>query len=703
MQVFARNGFARKMTLMAMLASGLGSTCLILALLGYDTVSAREQLNRRLETLATIVGQNSAASLLFHDPGAATEVLSAMEAERSVAAACLYDRTGALFAEFRRAETVKHCSAQAGKQSQPLADDVTVSRTIEQQGAVAGTLRLEADTAEIPRRRVHMLRISGGLLLLAMVVSAIAGSLLQERISKPLRDLASAMRQVTDEQNFATRVSSSGANEITQLSDNFNVMLTELERRAAEKAKFEERLHHQAHNDELTGLPNRRLLADRLARGVEAARRRQNQIALLYIDLDGFKRVNDTLGHAVGDLLLREVAQRFQARTRSADTVARLGGDEFSVVLADIKNPEQASAVALDLLARIAPAFNIAGHEIMIGASIGIALSSASGSDPQEMLLQADSAMYDAKRSGKNCVRFFSESLGYSLREHVDLENQLRHALAGGQICVHFQPKFGAASGRLSGFEALARWNHPEMGWVSPARFIPVAEECGLIVPLGMTVLEQACREAAQWREITGHRVPVAVNVSSVQLRDETLVGAVADVLRRTGLDPASLQLELTESIMLDRAGAADVLQGLAAMGVELAIDDFGTGYSSLSCLRELPFKALKIDMSFTKGLEARDGTEAVVRSIVALGRNLDMRVIAEGVETEAQMSSLVAMGCDELQGYLLGRPTNEPRGYLEMGGESCALPSLPGTEPDGREWRADAEFVAVSSDDLPR
>jgi diguanylate cyclase len=680
MRILVRNGLAQKMALVAMLASGVGSTCLIAALLAYDSVNARDQMNRRLETLATIVGQNSAASMLFHDPAAATEVLSALEAERSVASACLYDGSGALFAEFQRTQAEGRCAPRAAAQTERRANDVTVSRAIEQHGVLAGTLRLEADTGEIPRRRTHMLRVSGGLLLLAMVVSVTAGSLLQKKISKPLRDLASAMRQVTEEQDFAARVSSSGAHEITQLSDDFNIMLAELEKRAQEKAKFEELLRRQAHHDELTGLPNRRLLTDRLTAAIEAAKRRRNQIALLYIDLDGFKRVNDSLGHAVGDLLLCEVAHRFRSRIRSSDTLARLGGDEFSVVLGDITGPEQAYTAARDLLDRLGPVFAIAGHEISIGASIGITLSDPDGSDPQQLLLQADSAMYDAKRSGRNCAHFFSEALGCSIRERLDLENELRHALSDGSVHVHYQPKFTAATGQLSGFEALARWNHPQMGSISPARFIPVAEDSGLIVPLGMTVLEQACRQAALWRQIAREPVPVAVNASSFQFRDEHFADAVADVLQRTGLDPELLQLELTESMMIDHTGGgADMLHRLAAKGVELAIDDFGTGYSCLSYLRNLPFGALKIDRSFVRELETHQGTEATVRSIVTLGHNLGMRVTAEGVETEAQKQSLTAMGCDELQGYLLGRPTGEPLTYLEAEADSpaCALRSI--------------------------
>jgi diguanylate cyclase (GGDEF)-like protein len=430
-------------------------------------------------------------------------------------------------------------------------------------------------------------------------------------------------------------------------------------------------LQHQALNDDLTGLPNRRLLADRLTHALGVARREGQQVALLYIDLDGFKLVNDSLGHVIGDQLLRQVADRLRSRVRSSDTLARLGGDEFAVVMNGNAVREQAAVAAVALLAILAPPFQVEEHEITISASIGMSVFPENGTTPMDLLQQADSAMYAAKRLGKNQLTAFSDELGASIRERLMLETDLRTAIVRGEICAWYQPEFEVATGKLMRFEALARWMHPTLGSVPPGKFIPIAEETGLIVPLGNHIMEAACREAARWQRMTGRAVQVAVNVSSLQLMRETFVPEVAEILAATGLDPHLLQIELTESITVNGAARVGIaMQELASLGVSLAIDDFGTGYSCLSYLPRLPFDALKIDRSFVSDLGVRSEVDAMVHALVNLAHNFGMKVIAEGVETEEQMARITELGCNEVQGYLLGKPTSTPQIYLSAGND---------------------------------
>jgi diguanylate cyclase len=484
--------------------------------------------------------------------------------------------------------------------------------------------------------------------------------------SKAIQDLSAAMKEVSRQKDFSRRVSVPESDEIAPLAIEFNKMLTELEVRDIAKQKAEDKLQYQALTDELTGLPNRRLLSDRLAQTLAIARREQNTVAVLYIDLDGFKLVNDSLGHMIGDILLTLVAERLQERIRHSDTLARLGGDEFTIVLTKLASRDDAARVAKSFLDVLAKPFFIESHEITISASIGITIFPEHGTEAVDLLQQADSAMYTAKRNGKNQVTYYTTELGSVVRERLSLENQLRGAITRGEISVHYQPEFNLATGRLTRFEALARWTHPTMGTISPSKFIPIAEESGLIVPLGAYIMERACVEAVHWQAASPDPIQVAVNVSSLQFMRESFVEEVTGILSRTGLPPRLLQIELTESVMLTGPErAAEIMKMLRSLGISVAIDDFGTGYSCFSYLPRLPFNALKIDRSFVKELESRVETKAMVQSLVALAKNLSMQVIVEGIETPEQLELIKKLGGNEVQGYLLGKPTPNPLSQL--------------------------------------
>jgi diguanylate cyclase len=378
--------------------------------------------------------------------------------------------------------------------------------------------------------------------------------------------------------------------------------------------------------------------------------------------------VNDSLGHPIGDLLLFQVASRLRSRVRQSDTLARVGGDEFTVILASLHKQEEAALVARSLLDSLAKPFLIEDHEITIGASIGISLFPDHGAAGTDLMQQADSAMYAAKRNGKNQAVYFSSDLGLLVRERMNLETQLRGAVARGEIAVYYQPEFDVASGRLVRFEALARWFHPVLGLIPPVKFIPIAEESGLIVPLGAYIMERACYEASQWQPLAPHPVQIAVNVSSIQFSRDSFEEEVVATLKRTGLKPELLQIELTETVMLGAVErSAEKMRRLRSLGISLAIDDFGTGYSCLSYLPSLPFDALKIDRSFVNGLKSKPEAIAMVHSLVGLAHNIGMRVIVEGIEDSEQLQLIRQLGGNEVQGYLLGRPTSDPGSRLSL------------------------------------
>jgi len=410
-------------------------------------------------------------------------------------------------------------------------------------------------------------------------------------------------------------------------------------------------------HDTLTGLPNRTLLADRIDQAMQRVTEQGGCFALMFIDLDGFKPVNDAFGHHMGDQLLREVGVRLREDLRSQDTLARIGGDEF-VLLVQLNAPDDALRLAARQVGLIGQAFRVAEHELQISASVGIAVYPGNGLTPQELLMNADAAMYHAKGTGKNGYSFFDASMNSDARRQLQLLQDLRHAVEHGEFRLYYQPKFDAANGRPVGAEALLRWEHPQLGLLLPDKFIELAEKTGLIIPIGEWVLNEACRQMREWYSEGYEDWRIAVNISALQFCHVGLVDSVARTLRLHRLPANNLTLEITETTAMSDADASmTVLKHLADMGVDLSIDDFGTGYSSLMYLKRLPANELKIDRGFVRDLEHDSDDAAIVSAIVALGQALGLRIVAEGVETDVQQSFLTQLGCDSLQGYFLGHP----------------------------------------------
>ena len=437
-------------------------------------------------------------------------------------------------------------------------------------------------------------------------------------------------------------------------------------RDVSERKKAEKRAQYLSQHDALTGLPNRFLMQDRLRQAIIQARRGGGVVALMFIDLDRFKTVNDEFGRVIGDALLKQVAERLRNCLRDTDTVARLGGDEFIIMIPDAANVDVVGEVAQRVLTEFSRPFSDRDQEMYVSASIGISLFPRDGSDPEELVKHADRAMYSAKDSGRNMYRYFTEDLNHEVRERAMLESGLRRAIDRGELRLFYQPTIDLHTRQAMGAEALVRWQHPTLGLISPGKFIPVAEESDLIFRLGEWVLKAACKQLHEWQR-EGLALQVAVNVSARQFRDPRLADLVMDVMSDARVDPRLVQIELTETaIMQDARASVMALERLKSRGVSISIDDFGTGYSSLSYLKRLPLDTLKVDRSFVRDIATDNNDAAIVRAIIGLARSLGKKVLAEGVEDDVQLSFLNNYGCNYGQGFLFGRPV-APEAFTEL------------------------------------
>lgn len=493
---------------------------------------------------------------------------------------------------------------------------------------------------------------------LAAIVSALVSHALLRRRQEVVELLVSENARRRKMEREIQRTNRTLERRVFERTQELELSNDRLREELAQRQGAEKRLEQLAHFDSLTGIPNRALFFDRLGAHIASSRRERTFFSVLFIDLDRFKSINDTLGHDVGDRLLQQVAAALRAVVRDSDTVARLGGDEFALILPAMKHKEDAAIVARKMLNTFSRPMQVRGHELYATPSIGISLYPEDGDTPELLVKNADTAMYKAKEAGRNGYRFYMAEMNERALERLEIETALRRALEASEFALHFQPKFEVRNRRLAGAEALLRWQRQGHGLVAPAEFVPLLEETGLIQPVGAWVIRQACRQIAAWRHAHVSPGPVAINVSARQFQNESLLLDLAEALEASGVPPAMLEVEITESVLASRRGEAlEALRRMKGLGVRLAIDDFGIGYSSLARLKEFPIDTIKVDRAFIRGIAQNPTDRHIVRTVIELAHGLGKEVVAEGVETEAQLAVLGELGCEFAQGYLLGRP----------------------------------------------
>ncbi|MEJ7139338.1 putative bifunctional diguanylate cyclase/phosphodiesterase [Amphibiibacter pelophylacis] len=653
-----RASIRRKLWLLSVLTVSLTALISMVLVIALTWTQRLQEAREGYQLKGRIVADNVVPAVVFNDPQTASEILRTFVNDPTVLRAALILPGGQGFAQYSRSPVQTTGADLSPGDSQTLRIPVMQSQT------VVATLLLDYDRAALYRG----LWISIGALalatLLSLAVSLYAARRLHRMIQDPLHDLSAVMKRISQGGDYSMRAPTDVAPEITEMSRSFNLMIEQIEQRRqaleaelAERKRMERQLEHLALHDTLTQLPNRNNLFIRLDQLIATARRSHTQVAVFFIDLDRFKQINDTLGHNVGDVVLRETAARLLALTRASDVLARIGGDEFVIAMPDA-SLASAALVAGKIIDCLSQDMVHDGKALTVTPSIGISLFPDDSASIVDLLKHADMAMYHAKTSGRNGFRFFSADLRDSMVRKVDIEMHLRDAIRNRELFMVYQPKFDFAGNRLASFEALIRWRHPTQGLIPPGDFIPVAEETGLIVEIGEWVLHEVARQSHLWERDFGLKVPVAVNVSSRQLRDGRLEEIMASAIESTQASRDCLELEITESaFMEDPEGIAPALKRLQEQGTKISIDDFGTGYSSLSYLKKLPLNYLKLDQTFVRDIERDPNDAAICHATISLAHSLGLEVIAEGIETPSQFEYLSRLGCDIGQGYYYSRP----------------------------------------------
>jgi len=638
-----------------------------------ETIAFRSSLVNNLTAQAKIIGNNSTAAIAFNDYQAAEETLSALKAIPNVVSAMIYAQDGRIFARYKRADLKHFPVPSPGKEDYEFGiNRLSVFQDIALDKEIIGTIYIQSDLKEL---YVRIIRNAGTvivLIALSIFVAFLLLSKLQHAITKPILDLTHLMQIVSTRRDYSVRSPIQRGDELGFLSKGFNEMLEQIQTRdteikrsyeqlsqeLAERKRAEETIKYMAYYDSLTGLPNRTLFNDRLSQTMLQAQRYGQKVAVVFFDLDNFKNINDTLGHTTGDLLLKAIAERLTNIIRGVDTISHQGGDEFSILISGINHVQDVAKIAQKILDALSEKIRLDEHEIFITASMGISLYPSDGDSAETLVKNADIAMYAAKEQGRNNYQFYTPAMNTIIFERITLENSIRKALEKDEFVVYYQPRINIKTGQITGMEALARWQHPDLGLTLPLKFIPLAEETGLIIPIGEQVMWKACKQNKMWQDSGFPHLCIGVNFSAKQFQQKNLIEMITKVLTNTGLKPDRLELEITEStIMRDIRHATSTLHELHEIGIKISIDDFGTGYSSLSYLKNFPIDMLKIDRSFLIGVTTNSDDKAIVDAIIAMAHILKLKVIAEGVETEEQMEFLRSHNCDEAQGYLFSKP----------------------------------------------
>ena len=626
--------------------------------------SFKQESSERLTALSEIIGADIELAMVFGDDKAVEKSITSLRADPAIKQIIVLNESGQIRAYFHKTDAgpsnlqqrLKTLRSRAGVQIFEM--NPVIERPIVLGTEHLGTILIEQDEYVITRKLSLSVGISIVVLLLALTLSFFLANRFQRIITDPVTAMATTMQEVSLTKDYSIRVPASDTDEMDILADRFNEMLSEIERRDVDLLDRQDQLHHMANFDVLTALPNRALFSDRLEQALRRAARSGERMAVLFIDLDDFKVINDTHGHRTGDRLLLETATRLAAGTRSEDTLARLGGDEFTIFLQDIKTVENALFVANKHIENLFSPYQIDDKRLFVSASIGVALFPEHGTTAESLIKSADSAMYLAKETGKNSVELFTDSLHLKLSEKLGLSNDLHRALEQGEFELYYQPRINLVRNSWAGAEALIRWNHPKQGLVPPDKFIPLAEQTGMILPIGEWVLREACRQLHQWHCQGFHLPRISVNVSPLQLQRQDLPGIVKDAVTSNNLCTQSLELEIVESALVENLGRSiSILRELQDIGIRISIDDFGTGYSSLSYLRTLPIDILKIDRSFVLNIHESEEDEQIFAAIIAMSQSLGLDVVTEGIECVEQAQVLKKHNCLEAQGYFFARP----------------------------------------------
>lgn len=676
MRAFSRLSLRKKLMWLLLLTS---SSALLLSVAGFaihDWLSLRHAVYERLQAQAGIIGHNSIAALTFDDPDAAYDTLTSLRQEADILGAALYTRDGARFAAYQRPDAAALPATLPPPGSGTLDEQIYVVSPIVFDEHLIGHVMIVSDLSAWQKRQRFHLLITLAVFVVALLFAWLLSSRLHQLVSEPILQLAATARRVSQQRDYRLRAIKYAQDEIGLLVDDFNEMLRQIElrdhelqqahdylearvaARTQELTELTQQLEHLAYHDNLTGLANRITFEDHLRLAIDQAQRHHQRFAVFFLDLDRFKLINDTLGHDVGDKLLITIARRLTTCLRQSDTLARLGGDEFAILLPQLRHDTDAAEIAHKIIQAITAPLEISGYHLHITTSIGISLFPEDGDSVASLVKNADTAMYRSKDSGRNQYTFFSADMHARATRRMFIENKLREALARDALTVFYQPRCDARSQRIVSVEALARWFDEDEGVISPAEFIPIAEECGLIARIDEWVLATACREMMAENLLERADLTLAVNLSPAQFIREDLYALIADTLQRVGFPATRLELEITESLFgPGNVDACSVLTRLRDLGVALSIDDFGTAYSSLSRLKQLPINTLKIDQSFVRHLGHDADDEILVKTIITMAHNLNLKVIAEGVETETQYRFVQQHGCDSVQGFLFGKP----------------------------------------------